>query len=691
MPNRLANETSPYLLQHQDNPVDWFPWGTEALERARSLDRPILVSIGYSACHWCHVMAHESFENERTAQFMNDHFVNIKVDREERPDIDSLYMSAVQAMTGHGGWPLNAFLTPEGVPFFGGTYWPPAQRMGLPSFLQILEGVAQAWETRREDVYGNAGQLQTYLEQTTSATPDPGDLSHAILDTAFATMEGLFDAEWGGFGGAPKFPQPATIDVLLRHHHRTRNDVAATMARRTLDAMAAGGIHDHVGGGFARYSVDAKWLVPHFEKMLYDNAQLASAYLNASVAFADSRYAGIAARTLDYVAREMTGSEGGFFAAQDADSEGEEGKFYVWTPEEIDAVLGPEDGPLVRSYFGVTPFGNFEGKNILHTPRPLEQVAAEHSVSPDRLQAVIESAIQKLYVARAQRVWPGRDEKQLTSWNGLMLKAFAEGGRILNRDDFTNIAIGNARFILDHLQRDGRLLRSYKDGRAQLAGYLEDHAFFIDGLIALYTTTLDRTWVEPAIRLADTMIDEFSGAGDALLFDTGKHHEQLVARPRDIQDGATPSGNSVAASVLLDLSILTGRDDFRTRSAAILRTLARSMTEYPTAFARFLTVLDSYLATPRELVISGDPDSEAFRRLYAVPAGRYEPHLLIAHADPDDSSLEALLPIVAQRPTKDGQATAYLCERMACLPPVTDPSDLAIQLDQGTGITWTDV
>ncbi|HEV2107566.1 MAG TPA: thioredoxin domain-containing protein [Thermomicrobiales bacterium] len=691
MPNRLANETSPYLLQHQDNPVDWFPWGAEALARAKDLNRPILVSVGYSACHWCHVMAHESFENDRLARFMNDHFVNIKVDREERPDIDSLYMSAVQAMTGHGGWPLNAFLTPEGVPFFGGTYWPPDQRMGMPSFMQILEGVAEAWETRRDDVNTNAAQLQDFLQQTTSATPELGDLSLAILDAAFDSMVGLFDPTWGGFGGAPKFPQPSAIDVLLRHDHRTGDDRAENMARRTLDAMAAGGIFDHVGGGFARYSVDAQWLVPHFEKMLYDNAQLASVYLTASLAFAEPRYANVARRTLDYVAREMTSPEGGFYSAQDADSEGEEGKFYVWTPEEIDAVLGSERGALLRAYFAVQPGGNFEGKSILHTPRPLEQVAAEHSVSPDHLRSIVDTAIPELYASRAERVWPGRDEKQLTSWNGLMLKAFAEGGRILDRSDFTEIAATNARFILDHLERDGRLLRSYKDGRAHLSAYLEDYAFFIDGLLALYTTTLDRQWIDHALRLTDTMVEEFSEPESPLLFDTGKHHEQLVARPRDIQDGATPSGNSVAASVLFDLAILTGRDDFRARTAAILQALAKPMAEYPTGFARFLTVLDSYLATPRELVLVSDQRSDDFQQLYTVAAHRYEPHLLIARADPADPTLEALLPLVANRPVKDGRATAYLCERMACLPPVTEPADLAIQLDQGTGIVWSDV
>ena len=691
MPNRLTTQTSPYLLQHQDNPVEWYPWGDEALARAQAEDRPILVSIGYSACHWCHVMAHESFEDPEIARYMNEHFVNVKVDREERPDIDSIYMSAVQAMTGHGGWPLNAFLTPTGVPFFGGTYWPPSQRMGMPSFLQILEGVAEAWESRRADVDSNAAQLQTYLERTTSATPEGGELSGSILEAAFNALASLFDPTWGGFGAAPKFPQPAVIDVLLRHHHRTGSADAAAMARRTLDAMAAGGIYDQIGGGFARYSVDAEWLVPHFEKMLYDNAQLASVYLDASLAFDEPRYGEIAGRTLDYVAREMTSPEGGFYSAQDADSEGEEGKFYVWTPEEIDDVVGSENGALVRAYFGVEPGGNFEGKSILHVPRPIAEVADARSSSAEHLRSLIEAAIPRLYRARAERVWPGRDDKQLTSWNGLMLKAFAEGARVLDRPDFATIALANARFILDRLERDGRLLRSYKDGQAHLAGYLEDYAFFIDGLLALYTTTLDAEWVRRALRLAETMLDEFHDASSALLFDTGKHHERLVARPRDIQDGATPSGNSVAASVLLDLATLTGRDDFRSRAAAILRALADPMAEYPTGFARFLTVLDGYLATPRELVLAGQEKSDQFRALYDIAAHRYEPHLLIARAGGPGSRLETLLPLTANRPAKDDRPTAYLCERMACLPPVTEPVDLAIQLEQGTGISWEEV
>jgi uncharacterized protein YyaL (SSP411 family) len=691
VPNRLATQTSPYLLQHQDNPVAWYPWGEEALKLAKDEDKPILVSIGYSACHWCHVMAHESFENERIAEYMNEHFINIKVDREERPDIDSIYMSAVQAMSGHGGWPLNAFLTPEGVPFFGGTYWPPVQRMGMPSFLQILEGVVEAWESRRSEVESNAAQLRTYLERSTGATAGAGNVSVPILDHAFNVLSGLFDPTWGGFGGAPKFPQSAVIDLLLRHHHRTGDERAKTLATRTLDAMAAGGMHDQIGGGFARYSVDTEWLVPHFEKMLYDNAQLASVYLDASLAFAEPHYATVATRILDYVTREMVSPEGGFYSAQDADSEGEEGKFYVWTADEIDAVLGDEDGALVRAYFGVQPGGNFEGKNILHVPCSMEEVAEAQEMNADHLRQVIDAAIPRLYADRAERIWPGRDDKQLTSWNGLMLKAFAEGGRILDRPDFTAIAVANANFVLDNLLRDGRLLRTYKDGQAHITGFLEDYAFVIDSLLALYTTTLDAQWIQHAVQLAETMLDEFGDDSSPLLFDTGRHHEQLVARPRDLQDGATPSGNSVAARVLLQLATLTDRDDFQSRASAILAVLAAPMAEYPTAFARFLTVLDTYLATPRELVLTGPEATSAYRALYEVAARRYEPHLLVAGAEATNQELEQLLPLTANRPAQNGKPTAYLCERRACLPPVTDPADLAIQLEQGTGIAWSEV
>jgi uncharacterized protein YyaL (SSP411 family) len=686
--NRLADETSPYLLQHKDNPVDWYPWGPEALAKARDEDKPILVSIGYSACHWCHVMEHESFENPAIAAQMNERFVNIKVDREERPDLDSLYMSAVQAMTGHGGWPLNAFLTPDGVPFYAGTYFPPEDRMGTPGFPKVLEAVADAYHDRREAVEENAGQLREFLDRATRATPRPGTLEPETLERAARALSRSFDGEHGGFGGAPKFPQPAVLEFLLRSWRRTGDEATAAMVRVTLDAMATGGIYDQVGGGFHRYAVDAIWLVPHFEKMLYDNAQLARIYLDGYRAFADPLYLQIATETLTYVAREMTSPEGGFYATQDADSEGEEGKFYVWTPEEIAAVLGEEDAALVTQYYGVTPAGNFEGKTILHAPQPAAEVAAAAGVSPDALLETVAAARPKLYAAREQRIRPGRDDKVITAWNGLMLRAFAEGSRVLGRDDFRQIAERNAAFLLGTLRRDGRLLRTYKDGQAKLNAYLEDYAFLIDGLIALYQATFERRWLDEALTLAETMIAEFADEEGTGFYDTGASHETLVARPRDLQDGATPAGNSVAADILLRLAAMTGNEADGRRAGRLLATLVAPMAEQPLGFGRFLSALDFYLATPKEVALAGTPGDPALGALAAAVYARYEPNALLGLADPADPSLGERLPFLANRPPRDGQATAYLCERYACLPPVTDPADLLVQLEQGTGVTW---
>ena len=694
MPNRLATETSPYLLQHKDNPVDWYPWGAEALERARTENKPILVSIGYSACHWCHVMEHETFESDRMAALMNELFVNIKVDREERPDLDSIYMSAVQAMTGHGGWPLNAFLTPEGVPFFGGTYFPPEDRQGMPGWSKVLAAVSDAYRNRRDAVDENAAQLARFLNESTRSTPAAGDLSVSIIDRAVSALGRSFDAAYGGFGTAPKFPQPALLEFLLRAWKRSGDETAAGMVRLTLDKMAAGGIYDQIGGGFARYAVDQIWLVPHFEKMLYDNAQLARIYLDAFRAFGDPFHRRIATETLDYVAREMTAPGCGFFATQDADSEGHEGKFFVWTPEEIAEVVGPDDAPLVAAYFGVVPGGNFEGTSILHTPKPLSAVAVELGIAPADAERRIATARQRLFAAREQRVHPGRDDKVLTSWNGLMLRAFAEGARVLDRDDFLDIARRNAAFLLETLRQDGRLRRVYKDGQSRLNGYLEDYAFLIDGLLALYSATFERRWIDEALALTDVMIEEFAdtasdGAG---FFDTGQSHETLVTRPRDLQDGATPSGNAVAAEVLVRLSQMTGNVDYARRAAQILGMMAESMADQPLGFGRYLSVLDLYLGPPQEVIIAGRRDDQAVTTLAGAVFRRYEPHALLGFADPDDPTLSDRFPFLADRPmVKDGTATAYVCERFACLPPVTATADLVRQLEEGTGVSWQEL
>ncbi len=694
MPNRLAAETSPYLLQHKNNPVDWYPWGPEALERARTEDKPILVSIGYSACHWCHVMEQETFESDQTAALMNDLFVNIKVDREERPDLDSIYMSAVQAMTGHGGWPLNAFLTPEGVPFFGGTYFPPEDRQGMPSWSKVLSAVSDAYLNRRDAVNENAAQLAQYLSDSTRSTPGSGNISVTIIERAVAALGRSFDVAYGGFGTAPKFPQPALLEFLLRAWKRSGDEAAAGMVRLTLDKMAAGGIYDQIGGGFARYAVDQVWLVPHFEKMLYDNAQLARIYLDAFRAFGDPLHRRIATETLEYIAREMTAPDGGFYATQDADSEGHEGKFFVWTPEEIAEVVGADNAPLVTAYFGVTPGGNFEGKSILHTPKPLSAVASELGIPLDDAEQRISIARQQLFAARDHRVHPGRDDKVITSWNGLMLRAFAEGARVLNRDDFREIARRNAGFVLDTLRQDTHLHRVYKDGRARLNGYLEDYAFVVDGLIALYSATFERRWIDEALALTDVMIAEFAdtapeGAG---FFDTGQSHETLVTRPRDLQDGATPSGNSVASEVLVRLSLMTGNDDYGRRAAQILGMMAGPMAEQPTGFGRYLSVLDLFLGPPKEVAIAGQRDDAAVAELAGAVFTRYEPNALLGFADPEDPSLADRLPFLSDRPmVRDGVATAYVCERFACLPPVTSTSDLIRQLEEGSGVSWQEL
>src|SRR5919112_472559 len=580
MPNRLAGETSPYLLQHKDNPVDWYPWGDEALPKAGERNKPILVSVGYSACHWCHVMEHESFENDAIAATMNDLFVNIKVDREERPDLDSLYMAAVQAMTQHGGWPMTVFLTPDGTPFYGGTYFPPEDRTGMPGFPKVLEAVANAFNERRDEGGENAQQIRSLLQRATKELPKPDDLTPELPAEASEQLARSFDARNGGFGGAPKFPQPAAMEFLLRQDKRGGGQREAIMVQRTLDRMASGGIYDHIGGGFHRYAVDAVWLVPHFEKMLYDNAQLASVYLAGFQAYGDDRYRQVAEETLDFVARELTDPRGGFYATLEADTAGHEGLFYTWTSEELDEALSPDDVAIANLWFNVEPGGNFEGRTVLATPRTAADVADRLGITESALTESLARIKQRLLELREVRERPGRDEKVITGWNGLMLRAFADGSRVLDRDDFRAVAVRNAEFVLEHLQRDGRLQRSWKNGDARISGFLEDYAFFIDGLLALYRATLDTRWLDEALRLADLMLAEFGDPDGPGFYDTGVNQETPVARPRDLHDGATPSGNSVAADVLLRLATMTGNEDYSGRASELLKTMASTMREH---------------------------------------------------------------------------------------------------------------
>ena len=680
MPNRLIDETSPYLLQHAHNPVDWYPWGPEALERAAAEDKPILLSVGYSACHWCHVMERESFEDPETAGQMNESFVCIKVDREERPDIDSIYMSAVQALSGRGGWPMTVFLTPEGKPYYGGTYFPPEDRQGMPGFPRVLQSMADAYKENRGKVVRATDQILERIRQVTATARSLEPLTADVMRTAFRGIAGQFDDVHGGVGQAPKFPQPMTYEFLLRHHLRTQDSDALEIVELTLDRMAYGGIYDQAGGGFHRYSTDPVWLVPHFEKMLYDNALLATLYLHAYQVTGKELYRHVVEETLEYVRREMTDPSGGFYSAQDADSEGVEGKFFVWRPEEIVEVLGAQEGDIVCRYYGVTPEGNFEGGSILNVPSDPADFAAGAGMAPTELHALLARSRSKLLEARGRRVRPGTDDKILTAWNALMMRAFAEAAAVLGRTDYRDIANKNAKFVLDTLQRDGRLLRTSKDGKAKLNGYLEDYAYLIDALIALHEVTFDVRWLREAIALGKAMVDLFWDEASGGFYDTGRDHEALIVRPRDISDNAVPSGSSMATGVLLRLAIITGDSAYERVAAAGLRSARELMTRFPAGAGQWLCALDSYLTPTREVAIIGDPDEQATQVLHAEVFRHYIPNrVLLGGALPGSGGLEEL-PLMQGREMIDGRATAYVCENYVCKLPVTEPQALASQL-----------
>ena len=692
--NRLINETSPYLLQHAHNPVDWYPWGEEAFQRARSENKPILLSVGYSACHWCHVMERESFENKDIAAIMNQHFVSIKVDREERPDVDGIYMQAVQALTGQGGWPMTIFLTPDGRPFYGGTYFPPRDhRYGgqvVPGFPRILLSMADAYENRREDVEEQAKEIAAYLQQRSGspfrhkgATPG-GTAPLELLSTASKALAADFDPVHGGFGSAPKFPNTMSLELLLRMSlHRLAGQITGEatrpeleMVETTLQYMANGGIYDQLGGGFHRYSVDAEWLVPHFEKMLYDNALLSRIYLHTYLVTDNPFYRRIVEETLNYVIREMTSPEGGFYSTQDADSEGEEGKFFLWTPAEIEKALLPEDAPLFMQYYDVTPRGNFEGKNILHVKQDAQKVADDAHISLEELQASLQRSRKMLFKVREQRIKPGRDEKILTSWNGLMLRSFAEAGRYLNRPDYLQVAIANAEFLLRAMRPEGRLLRTYKDGRAHLKGYLEDYAFLADGLLALYEASFDPRWFAEARRLMDEAIQLFADEQNGGFFDTGSDHEALLSRPKEIMDNAVPAGNSVATDVLLRLATFTGEGGYQQRAENYLHPLTDILVQHPQAFGHILNALDFALSPVKEFAIIGDPREADTRALLEVINNRYLPNSVLACAAPDDMQATQQVPLLESRPLKGGKATAYVCQNFVCAAPVNMVEEL---------------
>ncbi len=702
--NRLAGETSPYLLQHAHNPVDWYPWGEAALARARAESKPIFLSIGYAACHWCHVMERESFEDEATAADLNRDFVAIKVDREERPDLDQLYMGAVVAMTGQGGWPMSVFLTPDGEPFFGGTYFPDEPRHGMPAFRQVLAGVRRAWDEDREGVAAAAGRLVEALAAQ-QAVPG-GDAEHRplpgrpILEAAVAALEGQFDAPNGGWGHAPKFPQPMTIEFLLGRW-LTGDARALAMARRSLDRMADGGIRDQLGGGFHRYSTDAVWLVPHFEQMLYDNAQLARAYVHAWGATGDLRYRDVARATLGYLRRELTTSDGAFAASQDADTDGVEGATFTWGAAEIRTVLAAggagEDAALFAAAYGVRDEGNWEGRTILARVRPAAELAERFGTAEAEVERRLGRARELLLAARGRRSQPARDDKALAAWNGLAIAALADAARALGRDPdpaiaaeaaaLTAAAVSAAEVVVGNLldPGTGRLRRSWKDGRATAPGVLEDHADLAEGLLALYAATFDERWFVLARRLGDTMLARFADP-EGGFFDTADDHEALVLRPRDIQDNAVPSGGAMATTVLLRLAALTGEGRYRAAAEAALRTVASLLARHPGGFAQWLVAADFATGPGVELAVVGDPDDPETRRLLAPALEGYRPRVVVACA-PDPAT--SAVPLLAGRFRIGGRPTAFVCRQFACRQPVNEPEAVAAMLleasDPGAG------
>ena len=691
MPNRLSKETSLYLLQHKDNPVDWYPWGEEAFEAARERDLPVLLSVGYSPCPWCHVMERESFENPQIAAMMNQNFISIKVDREERPDVDSVYMTAVQAMTGHGGWPMTVFLTADGSPFYGGTYFPPEDRGGLPSFPRVLETMADVFRNRRSDVLTSGRQLVDRINQTFASARSVEPLTDAILRAAFEQLTNQFDDRSGGFGLQPKFPQPQTLEFLLRFYHRTGVPLVLEMLELTLDKMAAGGMYDQIGGGFHRYSTDAFWLIPHFEKMLYDNALLARLYTHAYQATRNPSYARVAQGILDYVLREMRHPDGGFYAAQDADSEGVEGKFFVWRPEQLVSILGREDAEVVADHFGVTNEGNFEGMSVLNVPRDPAQVASHYSMSPDELDALIESASAKLLQERSQRIPPLTDTKVITSWNGLMMAAMAEASAVFGREDYLHAARDNAAFILERMVRDGRLRRTDGDSQNGAQGFLDDYSHLVDGLLALHSADGDLRWLIQAERLTRQAVELFWDPLQGRFYDTGSDQENLIIRPRDVTDNALPSGHSMMTGVLIRLAIITGDGDLRTMASDSLRGVRDIMIQFPTGGGHWLSVLDFYLSDHREAVIITPSTSAvipAKAGIHAQPTATDMLHRLasthltnaIVVSASEDAADASPWPVFRGRSVIDGKPTAYVCRNYACQLPTTNPDTMMSQV-----------
>jgi len=673
--NRLVNETSPYLLQHAHNPVDWYPWGEEALNQAKKEDKPILLSIGYSSCHWCHVMEKESFENEAIANIMNEKFINIKVDREERPDLDEIYMNAVQVMTGGGGWPMTVFLTPDLVPFHAGTYFPPEDRGGMPGFPKILVVISEYYRSHRGEVQKVEAQMRDALRQITEMVPFQGVVEDEILTNAFKTFQSQFDSTHGGFGKAPKFPSSMTLSFLLRYWKRTGAKEALEMVEVTLEKMAHGGIYDHVGGGFHRYSVDEQWLIPHFEKMLYDNALLSRTYFEAYQVTQKAKYCRVGEEILRYVLRDMKSPEGGFYSTQDADSEGEEGKFYAWTGEQIREVLGKDRGTPFCAYYGVTPDGNFEGgASVLHIASSSNKVSESYGISISELEKLLEEGRKVLFVQREKRVKPGKDEKILISWNGLMISSFVDGFKVTGNEDYLQAAKKAARFILQKMRKDGHLMRVFKDGRCYTKGYSEDYAFFIQALIDLYEATFEMDWLREAEDLKGRMIHQFWDEKNGGFFFAGKENEPLIAQSKSPYDNAIPSSNAVAVFNLLKLGTLTGQESLNKKAEQILHLFYNFLSEHPAGFSQMLSGL-SFFLSPEEIGVIGSKNDARTKAMLKEIYLAYLPNKILNLRDPKEKIKEDWFPFLEGKRTGE-TPTAFVCKGFTCLPPIRDEKEL---------------
>ncbi len=685
MPNHLATETSPYLLQHKDNPVDWYPWGPEALARAKREQKPIFLSIGYSACHWCHVMEHESFENEAIAKLLNESFVCIKVDREERPDLDQLYMNAVQMLTGRGGWPMSVFLTPELKPFYGGTYWPPKRRGQMPGFDEVVISMAHFWKEKREQAVDMADKLTVAMAKIDQGA-EGGQLSANLLVSAASTLSNSFDRTYGGFGGAPKFPSSMALQFLMRHWHRKQDRQSLDMVRVSLDRMAAGGIYDHVGGGFARYSVDAHWLVPHFEKMLYDNALLAATYLEAFQVTEEENYARVVRETLDYILRDMTGEAGGFYSTEDADSEGVEGKFYVWTPDQLKEVLGGDAAETFARVYDVTASGNFEHSNILNLPKTLKQQAELLKRDLTDLTAELRASRAKLFSAREKRIHPHKDDKVIVAWNGLMIDTMARAGAVLDEPRYVQAAAKAADFLLTELRpEEGRLLHTWRNGQAKIDAYLDDYACLANGLVSLYEATFEGRFLDEAVKLVEAVLEKFSDNKGGGFYFTSAEQETLIVRGKDFADNAVPSGNSMAATVLVRLGKLTGKQKYLDAAQGAMLPTLKLMDRAPVATGQILIALDLLLGPTYEMVLAGELQDESTSRALAGLRERYLPNKVLAFAGNSDKGnppTAALADLLVGKSVQGSGPSLYVCEGHTCQAPALGEEEIAHLLDE---------